>query len=190
MTGGTNHAWSLGRDCDRTLPFKLTEFSCDNGSEFLNERLLRHFQKLSKPVKFTWRRPYKKNDAAHVEQKNLTHVRRLFGYNRCENLGYQSLMNETYRAFWNPLQNYFIPMMKLVSKERIGGRIVKKYDEPKTPYQRLLESPTLGAYQKKRLEAQFRCYDPFTLRGEVVKRMRLYDQLRKEEERERKASPF
>ncbi len=67
------------------------------------------------------RRPYKKNDSAHVEQKNWTHVRELFGYQRYENKDLTNRMNEIYKAFWNPLHNYFTPALKLTEKIRIGG---------------------------------------------------------------------
>lgn len=121
------------------LPFVMKGFASDNGTEFLNQDLHRYLKKRKDPVEFVRRRPYKKNDNAHVEQKNFTHVRSLFGYWRYEEPELVAKMNEIYQAYWNPLWNYFTPSLKLKAKTRISGRIRKEYDEPKTPAQRLLE---------------------------------------------------
>lgn len=98
------------------------------------------------------RLPYKKNDNAHVEQKNWTHVRQLFGYDRVDDPILIPLMNEIYKAYWNPLQNFFTPVLKLKSKERIGGRVKKVYDEPKSPFKRLLESNYVPEEEKSKLK--------------------------------------
>src|SRR4029079_11575761 len=116
---------------EEILPFELLGFDCDNGSEFLNYHLMRYFSHRRKVVQFTRSRPYHKNDNAHVEQKNWTHVRQLFGYDRFENRDLVKLMNEIYQAYWNPILNFFTPVMKLEKKERIGGRVRKKYDSQK-----------------------------------------------------------
>ncbi len=120
----------------------MISLQTDCGSEFLNYQVLRYLQYYRrKKVALTRSRPYKKNDNAYVEQKNNTHVRQLFGYDRIGNPAFISKMNEIYRDYWNPLQNYYLPSMKLTEKIRVGGRITKKYDKPKTAYQRILESP-------------------------------------------------
>ena len=105
------------------LPFSIKGFACDNGTEFLNENLENYFKSKLRPVEFVRRRPYKKNDSAHVEQKNWTHVRKLFGYQRFEAPELISLMNEIYRAYWNPLQNFYMATMKLKEKVRIGAKV-------------------------------------------------------------------
>jgi hypothetical protein len=141
-------AWTKGaegikeqfKDIEEHLPYDLIGVATDNGSEFLNDILYNYMKLRVAPINMVRRRPYKKNDNAHVEQKNWTHVRQLFGYDRYESEELIPLMNEIYSAYWNPIQNYFIPNMKLISKERIGGRVKKKYDVPKTPAQRLLLS--------------------------------------------------
>ncbi len=96
------------------LPFKMVGFACDNGSEFINHNLVNYMEKNQEgKVKFVRRRPYKKNDAAHVEQKNDATVRQLIGYSRIESREIVTLINEIYRDYWNPYLNFFCPVMKL-----------------------------------------------------------------------------
>ena len=109
------------------LPFEILGFDSDNGSEFLNQHLIRYFQERPKKVGFTRSRTYKKNDNAHVEQKNWTHVRQLFGYDRFGDEEILPLMNEIYSDVWEPLNNFFKPCMKLLKKERHGSKIKKYY---------------------------------------------------------------
>lgn len=90
----------------------------------------------SPPSPVTRSRPYKKNDNAHVEQKNWTHVRQLFGYERFDNPGLTTLMNALYANEWSQLQNHFYPTLKLKHKERSGARYRKEYHPPRMPYQR------------------------------------------------------
>jgi len=139
------------KDIRAGLPFNMVGFACDNGSEFINRSLVQYLQSERQGhVKFVRRRPYKKNDAAHVEQKNDTHVRQLFGYSRIEHLELVDMMNDIYRNYWNPLLNYFCPALKLVKKTRIGGKLRKTYDKPKTPYDRLLDCGKLSAWRISR----------------------------------------
>jgi len=154
------------RDIDETLPFHMESFSSDNGNEFINRELVHYFNtRRWGRVKMARRRPYKKNDAAHVEQKNYSHVRQLFGYVRLDDPAMVPLMNEIYRAYWNPLLNFFIPNMKLVKKERVGSRIRKTYEPiAKTPYERLLESDKISDRMKSRLRDSYSAMNPFTLR--------------------------
>ena len=98
-------------------------------------------------------REYRKNDNCYVEQKNWTHVRQLFGYERIDDKRLVDLMNEIYEV-QNLIQNFFIPQYKLKSKVRVGSKIKKKYDRPKTPYQRLLES-TIPEENKQKLREQY-----------------------------------
>jgi hypothetical protein len=158
-------------EIEKSLPFDLFGFSCDNGGEFLNEALLDYFQgkKRQTPVQMTRSRAYKKNDNAHVEQKNWTHVRQLFGYFRFDQKEWVELMNEIYRFYWNPLRNFFHPSLKLIKKERVGSKLKKVYDEPKTPYQRLLDSGQLTVQQKQHLRDQFKALDPFKLQFELAR---------------------
>ena len=98
------------------LPFNIRGWATDNGTEFLNEKVYEYFMKRPVPIEPVRRRAYRKNDSAHVEQKNWTHVRELFGYERFENIHMVLMMNEIYEKLWNPLWNYYNPVMKLKSK--------------------------------------------------------------------------
>ena len=152
------------KNCRHRMPFSMRGFACDNGSEFLNHELIDYLSnKNNGYVKFVRRRPYKKNDNAHVEQKNDTHVRQLFGYDRIDHPELVEQMNDIYRFFWNPLLNHFYPVMKLKSKTRIGGKVRKVYDTPATPYARLLASDTLPEEQKERLNKIHQALNPFEL---------------------------
>ena len=160
------------KDIEDRLPFTLISVASDNGTEFLNEDVFSYLRNREAPVNFVRRRPYKKNDNAHVEQKNWTHVRQLFGYERFEEPRLIAMMNEIYRAFWNPLHNCFTPVLKLIKKERIGGRVKKKYDEPKTPYKRLLENTFVPAKEKLRLTDVYRTKNPIYLKKELDKKLK------------------
>jgi len=174
---------NLIRDIEKDLPFNLLGFACDNGTEFLNYELHDYLVKRDEPVAFVRRRPYKKNDAAHVEQKNFTHVRELFGYERLDTPEFVRIMNEIYRAYWNPLRNFFTPNLKLIKKERIGAKIKKTYDKPKTPYQRLLESSSLTRQQKAQLREAFRTKNPFYLKEQLETRLKVFNDLIDERKR-------
>src|SRR5690606_31184711 len=128
------------REVEAALPFDLLGFDCDNGSEFLNWHLVRYFQQRPCPVSFTRSRPYKKNDHAHVEQKNWSHVRQLLGYDRFEDPHLCPLINTLYRDYWEPLNNYFIPNAKLIHKTRLGSKIKIRHDKQMTPCARLRPS--------------------------------------------------
>lgn len=165
------------KDIEDRLPFTMIGLATDNGNEFLNEKMIDYLQNREAPVNMVRRRPYKKNDNAHVEQKNWTHVRQLFGYDRVDDPILIALMNEIYRAYWNPLQNYFTPVLKLKSKERIGGRIKKKYDEPKTPCNRLLESSYVSEADKARLKDNYYSKNPIYLKKEMDKKLKEFFKL-------------
>jgi len=155
------------KDIEAVLPFTLLGFDCDNGSEFLNWHIVRHFQDRKKPVAFTRSRPYKKDDNAHVEQKNWTQVRQWLGYQRFDNPDLVPLLNDLYTTQWRLFQNFFLPSTKLIKKERVGSKIVKKHDVPKTPYHRILESLKTSPKTKSHLKNLFRTLNPFTLRKTI-----------------------
>ncbi len=143
------------------LPFEILGFDCDNGSEFLNWHLVRFFTKRKKSVKFTRSRPYQKNDNAHVEGRNWTHIRQYLGYQRFDKQQIVGLLNDLYRTGWYFYFNFFMPYTKLISKERKGSKTIKKYDKPKTPYQRVLESKDINNKVKKELTKTFKQLNPF-----------------------------
>ena len=152
------------QDIEDSLPFPLLGFDCDNGSEFLNWHLMKHLQQRDKPVQFTRSRPYHKDDNAHVEQKNWTHVRQWLGYHRLDKPALVGLMNDLYTQEWRLYHNCFLPSVKLVEKKLVEGKAIKRYDEPKTPYQRVLESTQVSASVKRSLKQEFDGLNPFRLR--------------------------
>ena len=152
------------QDIEESFPFAITGFKSDCGTEFINDELFKYFVQRPEPIQFYRSRPYQKNDNCHVEQKNLTHVRRLFGYDRFDDEELVDLMNDIYKNYWNPLQNYFLPTMKLIKKERINGKIKKKFDEPTTPYQRVLNSEAISSEEKEILKEKKKKLNPFKLR--------------------------
>jgi len=152
------------KDVEWSLPFTLLGFDCDNGSEFLNHHLLRHFTGRTKPVAFTRSRAYHKDDNAHIEQKNWTHVRQWLGYERLDHPGVVELLNTLYCSEWRFFHNFFCPSVKLLSKERVGSKTIKRHDYPKTPYQRVMESPYVEASMKRTLSKQLEELNPFVLR--------------------------
>jgi len=172
------------KDIEVDLPFKLLAINADSGSEFLNGPML-EFTKYGQRIKYTRSRPYKKNDNCYVEQKNFTHVRELFGYDRFEDEKLVQQMNTIYKDCWNPLLNFFIPNMKIKEKIRIGGMIYKKYDEPQTAYTRLMNSQHVTEKQKEALREQKAKLNPFELKRNLeIKLKELYEIQRKSNIRE------
>jgi hypothetical protein len=151
------------RAIESHLPFPLRGFDCDNGSEFINWHLYRHFTERKAPVQFTRSRPYKKNDNAHVEEKNYTQVRQYLGYQRFDQPELVTQLNALYENEWNLLLNFFIPSSKLLAKYREGARIKKQRDTPQTPVQRILASPLIPEATKQQLLSQWQQLNPIEL---------------------------
>lgn len=156
---------------EKRMPFELLGFDCDNGSEFLNTVLEGYLLTRKSPVKWTRSRPYKKNDQAHVEQKNYTHVRQLLGYGRYDDLELKALVDDLYENAWLPLRNYFTPVMKLVEKTREGSKVTKKYDTPQTPCDRLLSCAKVTQKKKRELRKIRRSLDPIDLAGAIEEKL-------------------
>jgi hypothetical protein len=154
------------------LPFELKGFDCDNGSEFLNHHLVRYFTEHKPKIRFTRSRPYKKNDNAHVEQKNWTHVRHLLGYDRLDNHKTVEIINRLYTDQWSLLQNHFRPTLKLKEKKRINSKYYKKYKIPQTPYQRLMLSTHISEDNKKTLNNLHQTLDPFKLKLQIKRQLK------------------
>lgn len=161
------------KKAESLFPFSWVEFFSDNGNEFINYELEKYLTKRAVPVNFKRTRAYKKNDACYVEQKNYTHVRKIMNYKRIGERELVGLINEIYQVYWNPLQNYFTPTIKMEKKERIGSKIIKTYSKPKTPYQRLIECSYLSRLQKKALQTRFNNLDPFFLKRELDKKLKI-----------------
>jgi hypothetical protein len=146
------------------LPFALLGIDSDNGSEFINELLYRYC--LNEKITFTRSRPYKKNDQAHVEQKNWSVVRHTVGYDRWET-DQELFLLESIHADLRLYINYFQPSLKLIAKERIGNQTIKRYDTAKTPYQRVLERQDISLEAKVLLINLYVHLNPAELRRQI-----------------------
>jgi hypothetical protein len=154
------------RDIQTHLPFALWGIDVDSGSEFLNHHLYGYCRHHQPPIELTRSRPAYKNDQAHVEQKNFTHVRLLLGYHRIALPHLVPALNALYQS-WNAFLNFFCPTLQLLSKRRVGTKIVRKYSKPKTPYQRVLASPHVPPESKAKLEARLATLDPLLLKQTI-----------------------
>jgi hypothetical protein len=170
---------------ENRLNFSINSIKFDSGSEFMNFGVISYLRdgyyrnQRPEPIDVFRSRPYQKNDNCYVEQKNYTHVRELFGYDRIPERELIQLMNDIYQNYFNPLQNFFMPTMKIVSKYRIGGKIIKKYDQPKTPFQRLIESADTNPEKIKELEKRFLELDPIDLQLGLENQLKVFfNQLR------------
>jgi hypothetical protein len=160
------------RQIEQRLPFALRGIDSDNGSEFINNHLFNFCQQRAKDrsVQFTRSRPYKKDDNAHVEQKNWTHVRKLLGWDRYDTLEALNAINILYQQL-RIFQNLFQPSMKLSCKTRIGSRVLRRYDQPCTPWQRVLKSPAKPGEPTQALKAIVENTDPFELSRRIDRQL-------------------
>lgn len=148
----------------QALPFGLKGIDSDNGSEFINAHLQTYCR--AHQVQFTRGRPYKKDDNAHIEQKNWTHVRKLLGYVRYDSAAALDAINAVY-ADLRLLQNLFLPSVKLVRKERVGARVRRRYDAPMTPLDRVRACAAADARQVAALARLQAHVDPFALAARI-----------------------
>jgi hypothetical protein len=149
---------------EQQLPFTLRGVDSDNGSEFINAHLLAFCQQrpAGQAIQFTRSRPYKKDDNAHVEQKNWTHVRKLVGWERYDTEAALAALNALY-ADLRLFQNLFQPSMKLVHKVRVGSRLIRRYDRPQTPLERVRACPEADREKVAALTRILETTDPFAL---------------------------
>ena len=154
----------------RALPFRVREIHTDNGGEFINDAL--HPWARRNGIGFTRGRPYKKNDQAVVEQKNWTLVRRLVGYDRYSSKAAYQVLEKLYRSL-RLYANFFQPIRKLTSKERVGAKVKKHYDMARTPYQRLIEAGVLGEEKRAELEELYASLNPAKLKREIDEALEL-----------------
>jgi hypothetical protein len=143
------------------LPFRLRGIDSDNGSEFINDHLYRYCQ--AQAIQFTRGRPYKKDDNAHIEQKNWTHVRKLVGYWRYDTPAAVAALNDLYRHELRLFHNLFLPSVKLRAKERVGARLRRHYDVPRTPLERVEACPEAEPQALAELVRLRDQLDPFAL---------------------------
>lgn len=148
------------------LPFALRGIDSDNGSEFINDQLWAFCPAAPPPIQFTRSRPYKKDDNAHIEQKNWTHVRKLVGGERYDSAEALAALNALY-AELRLFQNLFQPSMKLVRKVRQGSRLRRHYDRPQPPWVRLLASAAGDAAKVAALQRLVARTDLFALSARI-----------------------
>jgi len=161
------------KDIQQALPFKLLGIDSDNGSEFINYHLKTFCDQ--NQIQFTRGRPYKKDDNAHVEQKNWTHVRKIFGYERYDSQQALEALNDLYRNELRILQNLFLPSMKLLEKTRIGSKLKRRYDQPRTALDRLLDCPQADPLKVQELKNLRQTIDPFALAQRIERKLeRIY----------------
>jgi hypothetical protein len=160
---------AASQSMEEALPFRLRGLDCDNDGSFINEHLF-GFCKVRK-VQFTRSRPYRKNDNAHIEQKNNTHVREVLGYVRYDTQEAVEAINDLYQNELRLFQNYFQPSVKLVKKIRIGSKVKKIYDEPKTPYQRLLASKKADPLKLQAFKDRAESWNPFLLSKTIEEKL-------------------
>lgn len=156
------------KELEGRVPYEMKDFHTDNGGEFLNWALHRHLTGRAAPMTWTRSRAYRKNDNAHCEQKNWTHVRQLFGHDRFEHPELVALMNDLYAKEWSQFTNHFKPTFKLLRREKQAGKTKRIYEpQPQTPYQRLLTSPDIAEATKAKLRAEHALLDPFALKKSI-----------------------
>ena len=163
------------KQIEQALPFKLLGIDSDNGSEFINYHLKAFCDQ--KQIQFTRGRPYKKDDNAHIEQKNWTHVRKVFGYLRYDALPAQQAMNDLYQNELRTLQNLFLPSMKLIGKVRVGSKLTRRYDKPQTPLERVAACPQADPLKLAELQKLRDATDPFALAKTVEQKLERVYQL-------------
>lgn len=170
------HAAVLGKSQKHTLeaietiqerlPFRLRGIDPDNGSEFINYHLKDWCDE--RDILFTRSRPYRKNDNAHIEQKNWSTVRQVLGYLRIAEPAQKELMDRLYAKPLRDWQNFFQPTLKLKEKIRRGARVIKRHDIARTPYRRVLESTHISAQEKTKLKRYYNTLNPVAIKKEIA----------------------
>lgn len=196
MLDGVDHAttwvevramWGRGQtttlaalqDLEASLPFALLGLDSDNGGEFLNYHVLHWLQKRPQPVFMTRSRPYKKDDNAHVEQKNWTHVRQCFGYERYGHPDLVEPMNALLKGPYGQLRNYFHASFKLQELRKEDNQSRRVYGVAQTPLARVLASPEVAEATKEALRQKKAKANPFALKLAVNKSMKEIEALRR-----------
>lgn len=164
------------REIEKRLPFKITTLYMDNGSEFLNgniyNRYAKRLEKIERAevIKLFRSRPYKKNDQCFVEQKNYTHVRELFGYDRYSGKLMVTLMNNIYRNEARKLWTYFHPQIRLKEKIRVGSKVKRKFHAPATPFETMKKH--LSKEKAQEMQIEMDKLNPFKIRKKLRSKLR------------------
>ena len=179
--------WAL-KEIRKKTPFDWKGIDSDNGPEFINQILYKYCQR--EKLEFTRSRENKKNDNAYIEQKNWTHVRKVFGYLRYDTYEELAGMNDLYHNELRLYKNFFQPMMKLASKERIGGKVKRKYEASKTPYQRLMESDQISQEVKEELNGIYLSLNPAQLKRSIDAKLAKLYKAYEEKGRSQQVDPY
>jgi hypothetical protein len=152
------------------LPFAIHELHPDNGSEFFNYHLVHFWKEKVRGVKLSRSQPYQKNDNRMVEQKNDTLVRQYLGYERLDTAEQLDAVNALYERMWL-YYNLFQPVLHLIEKEVIDGKVKRTWDQAKTPYERLLATEVVSTEQQEHLRQLYLHTNPLALRQEIYERL-------------------
>ena len=153
----------------------LRSLDSDNGSEFITHRVWEYC--VARDIAFTRGRPYKKDDNAHIEQKNWTQVRKVLGWDRYESAEALGAINDWYRNEWRLMNNFFHPSVQLQRKTRVGARRSRRYDAPQTPFDRLWATPGIDHCPLLKLRRLRNRLDPFVLSEAIDRKLRRIFQL-------------
>ena len=160
----------------RNLPFELRGMDSDSGSEFINWHMVRYCEK--NDLFFTRSRPAMKNDNAYVEQKNYTHIRKWLGYGRYDTKEQLDAINDLFRNELRLFNNFFRPVMKILSKEKINNSVCRKtYDTAQTPYQRLMKCEQISIEKKQELEKLYLSLNPVELKKTIDRKLKIIKRL-------------
>jgi len=157
------------------FPFPIKSIDFDNGFEFVNYALVGYCKRHD--IKYTRSRSYHKNDQAHIEGKNDHGVRKVFGYKRIEDERIVLLMNDIYFNELRLLTNFFYPTRKLIKKKRIGGKVRKKYDTARTPYQRVLDRKDVDIKVKMKLMQEYKKLNPAKLYRSLQRKLNKFSKM-------------
>lgn len=176
------------KNVKKRLPFLLKEIHPDNDSGIINNLIYSYCKE--EGIQFSRSRPNKKNDNAYVEQKNWTHVRKIFGYLRYDTEKELEIINDLYHNELRLYKNFFQPAMKLEEKIRIGSKIKRKYDTPKTPYQRLIESSQINKQVKQELTDLYYSLNPAELKRRIDIKLKRLQQIYQLKNQTQKVEPL
>lgn len=167
----------------KRMPFVWKEFHPDNGTNLLNFAVYAYAEK--ELLKYSRSRPYHKNDNCFVEQNNSTHIRQVIGYLCYDTQEELDRLNDPYQNELRLYKNFFQPVIKLKSRERIAGRIKRKYDRAKTPYRRLIESDQISKEEKEALTETYQTLNPAELKRIIDQKLNnLYEIYKKKKGQE------
>lgn len=171
MGKGEIHVLKAFQELQDSFPFRIRGIDSDNGGEFINYHLFRYCRRSRPKITFTRGRPYEPKDSAHIEQKNWTHVRKIFGWDRYASPEALDAFNDLYRNELRWWHNFFQPSVKQLAKLQQGSRWIRRYETPKTPFQRVLESPEADSRKIAQLKKQFAALNPFELSKQIDRKL-------------------